>query len=164
MVAPFFELYHRMAAVTCLPSFLLSLLNKLGNFRVLGALSRFVQLSVAGSANLGAASGALGVFLAVRSMNLTGLNPFSAFRCWAVNPILGVIFLVFAIPLHLEFEIEKPVDVFQGDVFVSTALWRHHSWILDGHLKDMFQTIMAHSVSTSQLRRLIRRHIVRSAG
>lgn len=93
-------------------------------------------------------------------MNVRRLDPFAAFLRWAVDPVLGVVLLVFAIPQHLELEIEKLLNMLQGYMVISATFRRHHSWVFDRHLKHVFQTVVAHSVSAGQLYRLVRGNII----
>ena len=164
MIAALLELDHGAAVEAPLPPFLLRLVDELGGFRVIWAVLRSMHLVVAECADLGLASGAVRILSSLNvAMDVGRLDPFATFRGWAVDAVLGVVLLVLPVPESLELEIEQLVDVLQGDMVVGAASRRHVRWVVDGHIEDAYQAFVAHAMSTSQLRRLRMRYIVRAA-
>lgn len=74
------------------------------------------------------------------------LDPFAAAFDRTVNLVLCREFLVLSVPFDFEFRVEKPFDVFQGDMIRCTASGGHMLRIFDGKSKDALQTGMAHPV------------------
>ena len=107
VIAAFLQLDQRATIVTSLPPFLLGLLDKLGDLRILGAVAGLVRLVVAERADFELASRASGVFLPfLILMDMRGLYPFATFGRRAVDAVLGMVFLIFTVPVSLKLEIE----------------------------------------------------------
>ena len=105
MIAALLELDHRAAVEAPLPPFLLRLVDELGGFRVIWAVLRSMHLVVAECADLGLASGAVRILSSLNvAMDVGRLDPFAAFRSWAVDAVLGVVLLVLPVPESLELE------------------------------------------------------------
>ena len=159
MVAPFVELHHGRAVVAPFPPFLLCDFGKLLCGFIFGAFAARVPLAVAGATYFRSAPTAFTIFTAsVGStagveMYLRGFNPFAAAFGRAVNAVFGRILLIFLVPLDLETCVEQVFDVFQGNMILSAALWRHMLWIGDRHGKDPTEACMAHAVFTCKFGR-----------
>lgn len=137
VITAFLQLDQRAAIVTSLPPFLLGLLDKLGDLRILGAVAGLVRLVVAERADFELASRASGVFLPFFIfMDVRGLYPFPAFGRWAVYAVFGVVLLVLPVPVSLEFEVEELVHVLEWDMIVCAAPRRHVGWVFHRHFKN----------------------------
>ena len=165
VVTAFLQLDQRAAIVTSLPPFLLGLLDEFGDFRVLGTVARLVRLVVAERAYFQLAPRASGVFLPfLILMDVRRLYPFPTFGRRAVDAVLGVVFLVFSVPVSLKSEIEELVHVLERDVVVCAASRGHMSWVFHRHLEDPLQALMAHAMAACKLGRAWVRDIVGGAG
>lgn len=165
VVTAFLQLDQRAAIVTSLPSFLLGLLDKLGDLRVLRTVARLVRLVVAERADFELASRASGVFLPfLVLMDMRGLYPFPTFGRRAVDAVLGMVFLVFSVPVSLKFQIKELVHMLEWDVVVCAASRWHMSWVFHRHLEDPLQALVAHAMAACKLGRAWVRDIVGGAG
>lgn len=112
--------------------------------------------SVARAANFCAAAAAFPKFTSAGrapggvEVDIGGLNPLAAAAGGAVDAILSGIFLVLLIPLHFETEIEKFVDVFQGDVVGGAAFGWHVLRVRDGEGEDAAEACVAHAVGAGE--------------
>lgn len=122
-----------------------------------------MRFIIAKRAHLQLAARARGVFATFTvAVNLRWLDPFATFGCGTVNAVLRIVLLILSVPRHLELQIEELVYMLEGYVIVCTASWWHVRWIFDGHLEYALETVMAHSVSTSELCRIGMRHVIRA--
>ncbi len=78
------------------------------------------------------------------------LDPFATFLARTIDAVFGVIFLVLAIPVYFEFEIEELVNVFERDVLVCTAFWWHMLRVIYGHFEDALEAVVTHSMGAGQ--------------
>lgn len=80
--------------------------------------------TVAVDTNLGSAVCAFGSLSILMEMNLRGMNPITACRVGTVEPVVGGVLLVLAVPFLLELQVKVRLDVAEGDALVA-ALGRH---------------------------------------
>jgi len=83
-------------------------------------------------------------------VDVGGLDPLATAAGGAVDPVLGGIFLVLLVPLHFETEIEKFVDVFQGDVVGGAAFGWHVLRVGDGEGENAAKARVAHAVTAGE--------------
>lgn len=154
VVTAFLQLDQRAAIVTSLPPFLLGLLDKLGDLRVLRTVAGLVRLVVAERADFEFASRASGVFLALLIlMDMRGLYPFPTFRRRAVDAVLGMVLLILPVPVSFKLEVEEFFHVLEWDMVVCAAPRRHMCWVFHRHFENPLQTLMAHSMAACKLGR-----------
>lgn len=96
-------------------------------------------------------------------MDVRWFDPFAAFERRTVDAVFRVVFLVFAVPLHFELDIEQLVNVSEWDVLWATTFRWHVLRIFHGHLEYALQTVVAHAVVTGQSRRLVGWDVIGSA-
>lgn len=87
-------------------------------------------------------------------------DPLAALRCRAVDAILGVVFLVLAIPEDFELQVEEMVHMLERNMLFGAAARRHVSRISHRHLKNPLQAIVTHSMAAAKLRRSCGRYII----
>ena len=146
MIAALLELNHCRAAVALLPPLLPGSVDELFGRWILRTVTRRVSFVVADSTHLGAAPLAFADLPAAFSRDMTRLDPFATILPYAINPVLGFVFLELAIPRLLELLVEELVHMFQVDVIVCATARRHMRWIGDGHFEYSLKTRMTHAV------------------
>jgi hypothetical protein len=162
MVASFFQLYHSLAVVAPLPAFLLGHLDQTGSLVVLRTLPSGVILATTTDTYFGTASTASSVF-ATRGhihLDLAWLDPLTAPFCRAVEVFRSSILLKLLIPEPLELIIEQTINMFQWNMFLSAASWRHMLRVFDGECELALQACMAHAMTTSKLCRLADKKVI----
>jgi hypothetical protein len=102
VVASLLQFHHRVTAVAGLPSFLLGMCKQARQLWVVWTVPRFVHSAVARHAHFRATARTLNVLAVLVGMGTSRLDPFATFGCRTIDPVLSVIFLVLAIPEHLE--------------------------------------------------------------
>lgn len=157
VVAAFLELDGRAAVVAPLPPFLLRDLDELLRRVVPGADAAAVPAAVARRAHFRPAARAFAVFAArvgaaaAVDVDVRGLDPFAAATRGAVEAVFGGVFLVLLVPFHLEFQVEEPVDVFEGDVLVRDAAFGGHVLrVGEGEGEDAAEAGVAHPVRAGE--------------
>jgi len=156
VVTALLELDRRGAVETPLPALFLRDLGEASGCFVLWAVATCVPPSVASAANFCAAAAAFPVFTPAGrapggvEVDVGRLDPLAAAAGGAVDAILGGVFLVLLIPLHFETEIEKFVDMFQGDVVGGAAFGRHVLRVGDGEGEDAAEARVAHAVGAGE--------------
>ncbi len=119
------------AIETALPAFLLGDFGETLRGFVLGAFATRMPFAIASAAHFCSTAATFPIFAASVGatrgieVDVCRFDPFTTSSCRAVDAILGSVLLVFLIPFHLEFCIEKFLDVFQRDVVLSAAFRRH---------------------------------------
>lgn len=139
VVTALLELDHSLAAIAALPAFLLCRLNKLVHLLVLGAFALRVESAITKRANFRLASRAPAIFPPLISLHIAGLDPLPTPLGRTVQPVFSRIFLVLLVPPHLEFQIEKIVDMLEWNMFRGAAFRRHVCRIGNGHGEDTLQ-------------------------
>lgn len=64
-------------------------------------------------------------------INIAGLDPLPTSTGWAIQPILGRVFLKLTIPSLLEVGVKQFLDMFERYMISGAAFGRHVLWILD---------------------------------
>jgi hypothetical protein len=67
----------------------------------------------------------------------------------AVDAIFGGIFLILPVPEFLESDIKELVNMLQRNVVSHATFRRHMRRILDRHLENAFEAVMAHPMPTA---------------
>ena len=92
-------------------------------------------------------------------MDIGGFDPFAAATGRTINSVFGGVLLIFLIPFHLKAEVEKLLDVFEGNMIVGAAFGGHMLRVTDGECKDAAKTGVAHTVRTRQFCRFRDRNV-----
>ena len=141
--------------MAALPAFALSYLGESSSFLVVGTFPSAVPSSIALTADLGLASTTFAI--SSRSSRVSGtidvdlgrLDPLSTSSSGTVDSILGGVFLIFSVPLHLKFGGEQAVHVLQGNVILGATTRGHVLRIRDGQDEDALEAFVTHDMSTS---------------
>lgn len=107
MIAAFTQLDHGVALVAALPALLLSLLYQTGNFWILGTVGGSVEFARAHGACFRLAFGTSRALAALFCVEVRRADPDSAAAVRAVDPVAGVVFVVFLVEVDFEFEVEE---------------------------------------------------------
>ena len=157
VVAAFLKLHGSRAVVASLPAFTLRYLNELLSGVILWTDARGVPLVVACNAHRHPTAAAFCIFsagigsAARVDVDVFWFNPFSTAAAWAINPVFRGILLVFGVPLHFEFKVEKSVDMFERNMLVRVAAtWRHVLRVGQGEVENALEARIAHTVRAGQ--------------
>ena len=140
--------------MTALPAFALGHLGKSSSFLVVRTFPSAVPSSIAPTADLGLASTTFTISCSGRAsgtidVDLGRPDPLAASFSGTVNSILGGVFLVFSVPLHLKLGGKQAVHVFQGNVILGATTRGHVLWVRDGQDEDALEAFVTHDMSTS---------------
>lgn len=125
MITALLQFYHCPTAVTSLPASFLRCVEKFVGLFVLRAFATAMPLSIAQAANLCSTTTTLAILPTISLVDVRRLDPLSTSTCWTIDPVLCGELLELAIPSLLEFDIEKFVDVFEGNMVGCAAFRRH---------------------------------------
>ena len=131
MVTALLQLNSGGAVETALPAFFLGNFGKTLRGFVFGTFATCMPLAITSAANLGSTPATFSVLAAsigatrCIKVNVRRLDPFATASSRAIDAILGGIFLIFLIPFHLKFRIEKFLNVLQWYMVLCAAFWRH---------------------------------------
>lgn len=84
-------------------------------------------------------------------VDVRGLDPLPTSPLRTIQPVLRSILLILLVPLHLKFEVEEPINMFQRDVLGRLAApWRHVLRVCEGEGEDAAEAGVAHSVGAGE--------------
>lgn len=155
VVAALLQLDHGGAVEAALPALLLGDLCEARCGFVFRALATRVPAAVTRRADFCFATRTAAIFAAGVGpgrvgVDVRGLDPLATAFGGAVDAVVGGVFLVFLVPLHLELQVKELLDVLQGDMVAGAASRRHVRRVGYRHGEYATEAGVAHAVAAGQ--------------